>query len=34
LTGLRLLRPGDERRSEDAASQGANERSPVHYSIT
>jgi hypothetical protein len=28
------LRPGGERRGEEAAYQGANEGSPVHYSIT
>jgi hypothetical protein len=31
LPGLRL---GGERRGEEAASQGAEERSSVHYSIT
>jgi hypothetical protein len=30
----RLLRRGGERRGEEAASQSADERSPVHYSIT
>jgi hypothetical protein len=29
-----LLRPGRERRGEEAARQAADERSPVHHSIT
>jgi hypothetical protein len=29
-----LLRPGDERRGKQAASDHADERPPVHYSIT
>jgi len=31
---LELLRPGGERRGEEAASQGADELQSVHYSIT
>ena len=30
----RLLRPGDERRGEEARANSGNELSPLHYSIT
>lgn len=32
--GARRLRPGGERRGDEATRQGPNERPPVHYSIT